>query len=154
MQKPMSKIVKTACFVVAAIGITIAAHNNVMSKSSAIRFDNESARVFEAFIEKKSAGENSSIVVQPRHNEVGEVGETELQGVAPFSVVFETRSLAQDVISYEWSFGDGQAANGARVSHTFQNQGTYLVTLKTFGKKGSMRLDEVNIKVSGTQPLP
>lgn len=160
----MSKSLKTVCLLIAAAGITVTAHNDVLSKSSAIRSENESTRVFETFIEKTSTGENSSISMQPYNSEVasqksqnmttrGENIETELEGAAPFSVIFDTRLLSQDVISYDWSFGDGQTANGARVSHTFQNQGTYLVTLKKMGRNGSMRLDEVMIKVSGAEPL-
>lgn len=155
----MHKSIQTAGLLIAAIGITVIAYNDVLSKDSVKLSDNENTRIFSAFIEKASTDKNSSIIIQSNQNGVGRVGSqqqtsnrkqslTDLEGTAPLSVIFDTRRLPHDVISYDWSFGDGDVANGARVSHTFQSQGTYLVTLKTLEKTGPVRLEKVKIKVS------
>ncbi len=41
------------------------------------------------------------------------------------------------VASYEWDFGDGKTAEGARVSHSFENDGTYDVTLTVKDSAGN-----------------
>ncbi|MDO8904475.1 PKD domain-containing protein [Hydrogenophaga sp.] len=43
-------------------------------------------------------------------------------------------------VKYEWTFGDGETANGAKVTHTYKAIGTYKVTLTvtdSAGRKGS-----------------
>lgn len=42
------------------------------------------------------------------------------------------------VVSYEWNFGDGSSADGARVSHTYENDGTYDVTLTVKDSAGNI----------------
>jgi len=41
------------------------------------------------------------------------------------------------VASYEWDFGDGTTAEGARVSHSFEKDGTYDVTLTVMDSAGN-----------------
>ncbi|MEL6133503.1 MAG: PKD domain-containing protein [Bacteroidota bacterium] len=58
-----------------------------------------------------------------------------LQGVAPLEVQFDgSTSFDRDqdgarINDYAWDFGDGNTANGAEVSHTFQKPGKYEVSL-------------------------
>jgi hypothetical protein len=40
------------------------------------------------------------------------------------------------IVSYEWSFGDGANATGAKVSHSYDKEGTYQVTLNVTNDEG------------------
>jgi gliding motility-associated-like protein len=50
-------------------------------------------------------------------------------GCAPFTVDFIDLSTAGTTILYEWDFGDGNQSNLPNPSHTYQNPGTYDVSL-------------------------
>lgn len=48
---------------------------------------------------------------------------------------FEYSFSATDGLdSYEWNFGDGESGSGQTVEHTFQNPGTYMVTVNFTGE--------------------
>ena len=49
----------------------------------------------------------------------------------PSTVSFDGSISTDDkqVVSYEWNFGDNTSATGAKVSHSYQNGGAYVVTL-------------------------
>lgn len=158
MKRPIQKTVKFLCLFITAIGLTVAAYNDVLSMNSMGLPDSDGERIFTTFIEKTSASDNCSIVLTPTQGDARPQGTikvsrqqqnvvTHLEGEAPFSVIFETCDLPQEVISYDWSFGDGNVSSGGRVAHTFQNQGTYMITLKILEKTGAMKLDKVKIKV-------
>lgn len=76
-------------------------------------------------------------------------------GPAPLSVTFDgsdSTSPNGEIVRYEWSFGDGQTAEGARVSHTYAHQGRYLVTLRVADSAGAVRsqpLKYVNVANHG-----
>ena len=62
-------------------------------------------------------------------------------GTAPFSVIFDASKSEDDrgIASYSWDFGDGSTGSGVVVEHTYNNVGTYNVTLTVtdyFGNKG------------------
>ncbi len=45
----------------------------------------------------------------------------------PCEITFINQSL--NATSYHWNFGDGNESNEANVSHTYEEEGTYTVTL-------------------------
>jgi PKD repeat protein/photosystem II stability/assembly factor-like uncharacterized protein len=59
-----------------------------------------------------------------------------LSGAAPLSVSF-TDTSSGAVSSWAWTFGDGQTSTQASPSHTYQNPGTYTVSLTVSGPSGS-----------------
>lgn len=61
-------------------------------------------------------------------------------GEAPFIARFSGRnSRDQDgrVTNYEWNFGDGSTGSGQDVSHTYNNEGTFNVTLRVRDNQGN-----------------
>jgi PKD repeat protein len=64
---------------------------------------------------------------------------TPTNGFRPLAVTFSDTS-AGSITNLLWNFGDGQTTNaaaGALVSHTYQTNGTYTVSLKASGSGGS-----------------
>lgn len=53
-------------------------------------------------------------------------------GAVPFAVQFDA-SGSENAASYAWDFGDGTTANGEVVSHTFNDNGIFTVTLTATG---------------------
>jgi len=65
---------------------------------------------------------------------------TALSGTAPHTVDFDAScSSAQcaDISTIEWDFGDGTSSEGAQVSHTFEFEDTYVVTLSVTDADGN-----------------
>ena len=57
-------------------------------------------------------------------------------GAAPLVVNFIDKSIGT-VNSWNWSFGDGMTSNEQNPSHTYNNLGSYTVTLSVTGPEGS-----------------
>lgn len=57
--------------------------------------------------------------------------------MATVEKTFDGSSSKGEIIKYEWSFGDGSTATGAKVKHTYSASGKYSVELKVTGKDGS-----------------
>ncbi len=95
------------------------------------------------------------------------------KGQAPLKVTFNaSNSKPSDrnngrVTKYEWDFGDGSRAEGARQTHTFQKSGMFTVTLRITDNQGESDSTEVDIFVysapvakfncspmTGVAPLP
>ncbi|HEV7331677.1 MAG TPA: PKD domain-containing protein [Flavisolibacter sp.] len=55
---------------------------------------------------------------------------------APFPVTFKNTSAGPGILSYTWDFGDGTTSTEENPSHTYQNTGTYTVTLVTKSSEG------------------
>jgi PKD repeat protein len=53
--------------------------------------------------------------------------------------------------TYEWNFGDGNTAFGYNVTHTYSNQGTYLVNLKVTTDQGCIDGSVANVVI---HPIP
>lgn len=71
-----------------------------------------------------------------------------INGTIPLSTSFYNRSY-QGVQIYLWDFGDGQTSVEKNPVHTYQNPGTYSVTLTVTGPGGSSIEKKINlIKVS------
>ncbi len=57
-------------------------------------------------------------------------------GCAPLTVQFTDQSTG-DITSYSWDFGDGNTSTAQNPQHTYNNPGTYTVTLTVSGAGGS-----------------
>jgi PKD repeat protein len=80
-------------------------------------------------------------------------------GTAPLKVNFSAAGLDPDgdALSYVWSFGDGGAAGGPKVSHTFTQAGSYTVTVTVkdaHGNTGTKSLTLVVAAPSAAPPAP
>ncbi|GAH80039.1 unnamed protein product, partial [marine sediment metagenome] len=72
-------------------------------------------------------------------------------GEAPLEVIFDASesSIAQgnEIVSYEWDFGDGKTGEGRAVQHGFDSPGNYTVILAISDSKGAVDTSSVTIKV-------
>jgi PGF-pre-PGF domain-containing protein len=57
-----------------------------------------------------------------------------------------------DIVSYDWSFGDGASATGATVNHTYTTPGNYIVTLTVTDTVGNTDTDSLVVTVRDTTP--
>lgn len=53
----------------------------------------------------------------------------------------------EDIVSYEWDFGDGNLGSGVVVNHVYVNEGIYTVTLTVTDNGGESDSDAVTIDV-------
>jgi len=77
------------------------------------------------------------------------------RGEAPLSVVFDgSRSFDPNglLVHYEWDFGDGTKAQGPKVSHIYERNGIYLVTLVVSDQFGASDQDRLRIVVGNPPP--
>ena len=58
------------------------------------------------------------------------------QGVVPLTVRFDSSDSSGLIDSHDWDFGDGVRANGIHVEHSFEQAGSYSVTLRVSGPGG------------------
>src|SRR5207248_6634692 len=65
---------------------------------------------------------------------------TPTTGSVPFEVVCDA-SVSSDpdgtFATYAWDFGDGQGANGVRITHSYTRRGSYTVTLTVTDAQGA-----------------
>jgi PKD repeat protein len=57
-----------------------------------------------------------------------------------------------DTFTYAWSFGDGTNATGPNVSHTFLDEGAYVVTLTTEDDDGGIDTATQSVAISNVNP--
>ena len=65
-----------------------------------------------------------------------------VSGYAPLNVQFI--DLSQNVISWNWNFGDGGTATSGCPAHTYSAAGNYTVTLTATNSGGSNTITKVN----------
>ena len=109
-------------------------------------------------------GEEGAVIVLLRALDIGPPvahikGEQSCE--ANQSVTFDAEGSTDDrgIVSYEWSFGDGDTGAGVKVSHAYAEAGTYTVTLTVRDAVGhsSSKSMEINVEepaVEETEPGP
>ena len=76
-----------------------------------------------------------------------------LQGESPYSISFDANSSTGNIVSYSWTFGDGETGTGAAVSHTFTTPGSYNVELQVTDNLGVTDQDSVVVEVTAPQTI-
>lgn len=59
----------------------------------------------------------------------------------PFTVLLDAGTSSDDdgtIVSYDWTFGDGQTGSGAELSHTYANSGTFSIRLTVTDDDGAV----------------
>ena len=77
------------------------------------------------------------------------------RGQAPLTVHFdasvsrdpEAQSPSEEIISYEWDFGDGESGSGVQVEHTYESQGQFTATLTVTDAEGQTDTASAEIRV-------
>ena len=82
------------------------------------------------------------------------------RGQVPLTVRFNAASSrgpispssADEIVRYEWDFGDGETANGIQVEHTYETKGRFIATLTATTEQQRTQTAAITIAVSsGTQ---
>ncbi len=58
-----------------------------------------------------------------------------------------------DVLSYSWTFGDGNTATGTSVSNTYANEGQYVVTLTVTDGDGGITTQNLTVVIGNLPPV-
>lgn len=57
------------------------------------------------------------------------------------------------IVTYQWTFGDGQSASGMNTSHAYATPGTYTVTLTVTDNRGATNADTATVSAANRPPL-
>ena len=91
--------------------------------------------------------------VAPNQHPIANAGEDKKTGVL-MSINFDG-SLSSDpdgrIVEYDWSFGDGFSASGPQVSHSYNREGTFTVTLTVTDNDGSQDTDTLFVVVDSSE---
>jgi len=71
-------------------------------------------------------------------------------GDAPLAVTFDPKCSTGAIAKYTWDFGDGEQSGSRKPSHTFENPGTYTVTLEVADDKSNVNTYTDVISAQGT----
>lgn len=72
-------------------------------------------------------------------------------GGVPLSVSFNASGSYDpdgNIVSYQWSFGDGSSGSGAEITHTYQNAGSFVAKLTVTDNQGARDTSSKTITVS------
>ena len=61
---------------------------------------------------------------------------------------------ADDIVAWEWDFGDGATGTGSSIAHIYGNPGTYNVVLKVTDSAGKVGLVTKSITITAAPELP
>ena len=88
---------------------------------------------------------------------IAKINQDKKIGSAPLTITFsgsKSVDFDNDTLSYSWKFSDDDTkASGEKTSHTFNNEGTYTVTLTTTDKQGATSTAETTILVGNDPPV-
>ncbi len=78
------------------------------------------------------------------------------QGCVPYPITFApvVAAAGQNIVNYQWDFGDGSTGSGPSPSHTYTTEGTYTVKLKVTAANGCT--DSISIPAGvkvGNKPM-
>jgi len=72
----------------------------------------------------------------------------------PCTINFDGSKSTGNIVSYEWDFGDNSTGTGAKVSHTYNKEGTFVVKLTVKDDKGNTASATKTIVVNAcVQPI-
>ena len=86
---------------------------------------------------------------------VAEFAITAESGVAPLTVMFDATSSHDpdgEILAHLWNFGNGAFDSGSLVSHTYETEGSYAVTLQVTDDDGNTSAFSVAIAVAAPEP--
>ncbi|HIL33708.1 MAG TPA: PKD domain-containing protein, partial [Candidatus Poseidoniales archaeon] len=69
-----------------------------------------------------------------------------------FAFSAATSDVTDDTVSVTWDFGDGQTANGLAVTHTFTDDGTFVVEVIASDEDGGVTSEKVFITIANVAP--
>lgn len=105
-----------------------------------------------------SASKSFAVTVQPKPNMPPEAAGSATATPGTLAATFDggaSRDHDGRVVAYAWNFGDGTAAKGARVGHTYKTPGTYPARLTVLDDRGGTASAEVPVTVAGNRaPVP
>jgi PKD repeat protein len=82
---------------------------------------------------------------------------TPTSGIAPLLVTFDGSGSSDPdgvITAYAWTFGDGGSATGPTTSHTYQNAGTYSVSLSVTDNQAATRTTTLSTVVNAAPAAP
>ena len=77
---------------------------------------------------------------------------SQVSGVTPLLVLLDASASSDSdgqIVSYQWSFGDGQSGSGVSIGHTYTAAGSYNVVLTVTDNEGKTNTTSRVISVSG-----
>lgn len=109
----------------------------------------DSTTTYTVWIEESGCGASAQVTVEIIPTPAAAALSSLTSGCAPLTVSFLDNS--SDVIKYVWDFGDGSPiSNHADPVHTYENPGTYTVTLTAINIGGCM--DQTTVEINVTEP--
>lgn len=71
-----------------------------------------------------------------------------LSGTSPLTVTFDAGTSTGNILQYSWQFGDGGNGSGSSVSHTFENEGSFVVELEVVDDLGAVDRESITVTVN------
>ncbi len=77
---------------------------------------------------------------------------TNLTAAAPFAVKFDVKGVTSTGNFFSWDFGDGQNGTGPSLTHEFQTEGRFIVTLTITDAKNNESKKTATVVISNIRP--